>query len=434
MENDYGVAIHDLVGREILDSRGNPTVEVDVILESGVMGRAMVPSGASTGTREALELRDKQPKRYGGKGVRKAVDNVNKLIAPALIGIEAINQVFIDNAMMEMDGTKQQVQAGRQRHAGRLHRRGPRRGGMARACRCTATSAACNTKDLPVPMMNVLNGGPHADNNVDVQEFMVVPVGAPTFAEALRCGAECYHALKAVLKKRGLSHGRGRRGRLRPEPAEQRGGAEVPGRGDQPRRATSRARTWCWPWTSPLRSSTRRASTTWPPRRSRSRPGTRWSRMYADWVKKYPIVSIEDGMAEGDWKGWKLLTDALGDKIQIVGDDVFVTNPEILARGIREGRRQQHPDQAEPDRHGDRDAGLHPDGAAGRLHLRRLPPLRGDGGHHDLRPGRGAEPGPDQDRGALPGRAQREVQPAPAHRGGVGRRMRLSGSWHVPEI
>ena len=207
--------IHEVVAREILDSRGNPTVEVDVVLEGGVLGRAMVPSGASTGTREALELRDKQPKRFGGKGVRKAVDHVNKVIGPSLVGIEAVEQVFIDNALVEMDGTPNKSKLGANAMLGVS---------MA-AARAAATwlglplyryLGGCNTKDLPVPMLNVLNGGAHADNNVDVQEFMLVPIGAASFSEALRCGVECYHGLKAVLKKKGLGTGVGDEGGFAP--------------------------------------------------------------------------------------------------------------------------------------------------------------------------------------------------------------------------
>ena len=332
--HDRDGLIHEIIAREILDSRGNPTVEVDVVLEEGILGRAMVPSGASTGTREALELRDKTAKRYGGKGVRKAVDNVNRVIAPALIGIEAVNQVFIDNAMLEMDGTKNKAKLGANAMLGVSI-------AVARAAAewvglpLYRYLGGCNTKDLPVPMMNVLNGGAHADNNVDVQEFMVVPVGASTFSEALRCGVECYHALKAVLKKRGLSTAVGDEGGFAPnlDNNEQALEALVEGitkAGYKPGRDVVLALDVA---ASELyKKSKYQFAAEKKPVLSREE----LIELYAGWVKKYPIASIEDGMAEGDWRGWKLLVEALGDKIQLVGDDIFVTNPDILAKGIKE--------------------------------------------------------------------------------------------------
>jgi enolase len=326
--------IHEVVAREILDSRGNPTIEVDVILEDGVMGRAMVPSGASTGTREALELRDKQPKRFGGKGVRKAVDNVNQVIAPGLIGIEAINQVFIDNAMLEMDGTKNKSKLGANAMLGVSI-------AVARAAAewlglpLYRYLGGCNTKDLPVPMMNVLNGGAHADNNVDVQEFMVVPVSASTFAEALRCGAECYHALKAVLKKRGLSTAVGDEGGFAPNLGSNEEALEalvdgVAKAGYKPGRDVVLA--------LDVAASELYSKGKYHLAAEKNPVMTREEliALYQSWVKKYPIASIEDGMAESDWRGWKLQAEALGEKVQLVGDDVFVTNPEILAKGIKE--------------------------------------------------------------------------------------------------
>jgi enolase len=296
--------IHEIVAREILDSRGNPTIEVDVILEDGVMGRAMVPSGASTGVREALELRDKQPKRFGGKGVRKAVDNVNQVIAPALIGIEAINQVFIDNAMLEMDGTKNKSKLGANAMLGVSI-------AVARAAAewlglpLYRYIGGCNTKDLPVPMLNVLNGGAHADNNVDVQEFMVVPVSARTFAEALRCGAECYHALKAVLKKRGLSTAVGDEGGFAPdlgsnEEALQALVEAITKAGYKPGRDVVLALDVA---ASELYS---KGKYNLAAEKNPTKTREELIALYETWVKKYPIASIEDGMADGDWRGWKL--------------------------------------------------------------------------------------------------------------------------------
>jgi len=216
MPQETGEPIQDIVAREILDSRGNPTIEVDVILESGIVGRAMVPSGASTGSREALELRDTKSRRYGGKGVRKAVENVERKIAPALAGLEAVNQVWIDAAMIELDGTPNKSKLGANAMLG-VSIAVARAAAEVLGLPLYRYLGGCNSKDLPVPMMNVLNGGAHADNNVDVQEFMVVPVGAETFTEAVRCGTECYHALKGVLKKRGLSTAVGDEGGFAPD-------------------------------------------------------------------------------------------------------------------------------------------------------------------------------------------------------------------------
>jgi enolase len=332
MTNDGGGRIHDVVAREILDSRGNPTIEVDVILESGVLGRAMVPSGASTGVREALELRDKKPARFGGKGVLRAVDNVHRKIAPALAGIEALNQVWIDSAMLEIDGTQNKSKLGANAMLGVSI-------AVARAAAewlglpLYRYLGGANTKDLPVPMLNVLNGGAHADNNVDVQEFMVVPIGAKSFAEALRCGVECYHALKGVLKKRKLGTAVGDEGGFAPDLKSNEQALEalveaITKAGYKPGKDVVLALDVA---ASELYSRGKyRLAAEKKPQMSREE----LVKLYSRWVKRYPIVSIEDGMAEGDWKGWEMLTEALDDTVQIVGDDIFVTNPEILARGI----------------------------------------------------------------------------------------------------
>ncbi|HXV77637.1 MAG TPA: phosphopyruvate hydratase [Candidatus Polarisedimenticolaceae bacterium] len=327
--------IHEIVGRQILDSRGNPTVEVDVILVGGATGRAMVPSGASTGTREALELRDKQSKRYGGKAVTKAVDHVNKVIGPALTGIEVVNQVFIDHAMIEMDGTENKSKVGANAMLGV----------SIAAARAAAEwlglpfyryIGGCDTTDLPVPMMNVLNGGAHADNNIDIQEFMIVPVGAASYSEALRCGVECYHALKEVLKKRGLGTAVGDEGGFAPNLRSNEEALEVVCEGvvkagAKPGKDVVLALDVA---ASELYS---KGQYTLAAERRSTMSAADLVAMYAAWSDKYPIASIEDGMAEGDWKGWKLLTETLGGRLQIVGDDLFVTNSRILAKGIREG-------------------------------------------------------------------------------------------------
>ena len=331
--------IASVKGREILDSRGNPTVEVDVSLEGGASGRAAVPSGASTGQREALELRDGDKKRYLGKGVSKAVANVNGEIAAAIKGREA-DQRAIDKQMIELDGTP---------NKGRLGANALLGVSMALA---RAAAAAANTPLyshlgrlygnasplLPVPMMNILNGGAHADSSVDFQEFMVMPAGAPTFAEGVRIGAEIFHTLRSILKKKGYATGVGDEGGFAPslrsnqeavelvlEAATQAGyrpGADVYVALDV---ASSEL------WNDATRTYEFKKSG------EKTRTADEMVALYEDWVRQYPIISIEDGVAEGDWDGWKKLTRAIGDRIQLVGDDVFVTNPEILRRGIAEG-------------------------------------------------------------------------------------------------
>jgi enolase len=334
MDDRSSGAIREVVAREILDSRGNPTVEVDVELADGSLGRAMVPSGASTGSREALELRDKQ-KRFGGKGVRKAVDHVNKKIGPAIEGLDAVNQVFIDNAMIELDGTENKTKLGANAMLG-VSMAVARAAAESLGMPLYRYLGGVNSTDLPVPLLNVLNGGAHADNNVDVQEFMFVPVGAKSFAEALRCGVECYHALKAVLKKRGLSTAVGDEGGFAPnlrsnEEALEALSEGIVKAGYKPGKdvvlALDVAASEFYKQGKYVLEAEKK------PKKSREE----LVKLYASWVRKYPIASIEDGMAEGDWKGWKMLTDELGDKTQLVGDDLFVTNSKIVARGIKEG-------------------------------------------------------------------------------------------------
>ncbi len=334
--------IRTIQAREILDSRGNPTVEVDVILESGASGRAAVPSGASTGTREALELRDKDPKRFGGKGVRKAVGHVNDEVAGTLEGMAA-DQRSIDDKLIALDGTPNKARLGANAILGVSM-------AVARAAAADAgrplyehlaalvpADARKGGPRLPVPLMNILNGGAHADTNVDFQEFMVVPVGAPTFAEALRAGAEVFHALRALLKKRGLSTGVGDEGGFAPSLSSNREAVElileaVQAAGYQPGGNVFLA----------LDAA---ASEFWDDKAghyvlAKSGEGVRTSdqmiALYEDWTRQYPIVSVEDGLAEGDWAGWARLTSALGDRVQLIGDDIFVTNPAILRRGIDE--------------------------------------------------------------------------------------------------
>jgi enolase len=328
--------------REILDSRGNPTIEVDVVLESAARGRAAVPSGASTGTREALELRDKDPKRYGGKGVRKAVGHVNGEIASALAGQDA-SQRAVDERLLALDGTPNKERLGANALLGVSM-------AVAHASAAAAgqevyeyiaslvpADARAGGPLLPVPMMNILNGGAHADTNVDFQEFMVMPIGMPTFSEALRAGAETFHALRSLLKKRGLATGVGDEGGFAPSLSSNREAVELVLQAVE--NAGYRAGENLYVAMDVA------ASEFWDDERKgydlrKSGEGFKTPdemiALYEDWVRQYPIISIEDGLAEGDWPGWQRLTVALGDRIQLVGDDIFVTNPSILRRGIDE--------------------------------------------------------------------------------------------------
>lgn len=330
--------IVDIWAREILDSRGNPTIEVEVVLESGVVGRAAVPSGASTGEHEAVELRDGDKNRYNGKGVLKAVENVNEKIAEELIDFDATDQVAIDNLLITLDGTENKSNLGANAMLG-----------VSLACAKASAEffglplykyiGGVNAKTLPVPMMNILNGGKHADNNVDFQEFMIMPVGAPNFAEALRMGAETFHALKSVLKSKGYNTAVGDEGGFAPNlksneeaievilEAINKTGYKV---GDEIAIALD-------PAASEFFIKEKNAYHLFKSAPDQIIPIEKMVDYWADWVNKYPIVSLEDGMAEDDWDGWKLLTDKLGSKIQLVGDDIFVTNTDRLAKGIDMG-------------------------------------------------------------------------------------------------
>ena len=328
--------IYAVNAREILDSRGNPTVEAEVYLENGAVGRASVPSGASTGSREALELRDLDTTRFGGKGVQKAVANIIEEIGPALLGIESTEQTLIDKLMVDLDGTENKEKLGANAILGVS---------MAVA-RATAAElelplyrylGGVNAKVLPVPMMNILNGGAHADNNVDIQEFMILPAGASTFKEALRMGAETFHCLKTVLKKKGLATAGGDEGGFAPNLRSNEEAMEAilegitlagyaPGKDifigiDAASSEFYSAQDKCY-----ILQAEKQPKKT----------SQELIAFYADWVKKYPLISIEDGLDESDWIGWKELTKNLGGKIQLVGDDVFVTNTRILQEGIKQ--------------------------------------------------------------------------------------------------
>ena len=325
-------AIVDIVGREVLDSRGNPTVECDVLLESGVMGRAAVPSGASTGSREAIELRDGDKGRYLGKGVLKAVEHINHDIANAVIGLDAAEQAFLDKTMIELDGTDNKSRLGAN--------------AMLAVSMAVARAAAeeaglplyryfggMGGVQLPVPMMNVINGGAHANNSLDLQEFMIIPVGAPSFREAVRWGAEVFHALKAIIHDQGMSTAVGDEGGFAPsvenheaaiqliiqaiEKAGYKAGEQIALGLDCAASEFYKDGHYVLEGEGGLKLTAQQ-----------------WTDMLASWCDKYPIISIEDGMHEGDWDGWKILTERLGKNVQLVGDDLFVTNTKILKEGI----------------------------------------------------------------------------------------------------
>ncbi len=329
--------IVDVWGREILDSRGNPTVEVEVTLECGVVGRAAVPSGASTGENEAVELRDGDKTRYNGLGVTKAVDNVNNKIADDLIDFDATDQAGIDNFLCELDGTPTKSELG----ANALL-------GVSLACAKASAEAlglplyryigGVGARTLPVPMMNILNGGKHADNNVDFQEFMVMPVGAPTFKEALRYGAETFHSLKSVLKKKGYNTAVGDEGGFAPNLKSNEEAITVILEAIEKvgLKAGKDIFIALDPAASEMWDNEKKSYFFFKSDKSYMTP-EKMVDYWVNWVKQYPIISLEDGMAEFDWDGWKLLTDKVGSKIQLVGDDLFVTNTDYLAKGIEKG-------------------------------------------------------------------------------------------------
>ena len=330
--------IVDVLGREILDSRGNPTVEVEVLLESGIIGRAAIPSGASTGEHEAVELRDGDKSRYNGKGVLKAVENVNDKIADELIDFDAADQAEIDNMLITMDGTENKSSLGANAILG-----------VSLACAKAVAETlglplyryigGTNARTLPVPMMNIINGGKHADNNVDFQEFMIVPYGAPSFAEALRMGAETFHALKSVLSKKGYNTAVGDEGGFAPNLKSNEEAIEVILEAIEKAgyKTGSDIGIALDPAASEFYLKEKNAYHLFKSAPNKEIPVEKMVDFWAGWIKKYPIVSLEDGLAEDDWDGWQVLTEKLGDKIQLVGDDIFVTNTERLAEGIEKG-------------------------------------------------------------------------------------------------
>jgi enolase len=328
------VALH---AREILDSRGNPTVEVDATLASGVTGRAAVPSGASTGEHEALELRDGDKERFGGKGVKVACENVEQRIGEALIGFEALDQAGLDEAMIELDGTDNKSKLGANAMLG-VSMAVARAAAEEVALPLYRYLGGIAATRLPVPMMNVLNGGRHADNNVDIQEFMVMPVGAPTFKKALRWCAETYQVLKGILHKKGLATAIGDEGGFAPSLRSNEEAVElllqaIEAAGLKPGKemaiAIDAAASEMW-------DKEKKGYVFWKSDKGRTRSAEEMVDFWKGWIEKYPIVSLEDGLAENDWDGWKLLTKTVGERVQIVGDDLFVTNVKFLERGINE--------------------------------------------------------------------------------------------------
>ncbi|RCW75892.1 phosphopyruvate hydratase [Pseudorhodoferax soli] len=327
-------AIVDIVGREILDSRGNPTVECDVLLESGTMGRAAVPSGASTGSREAIELRDGDKSRYLGKGVLKAVEHVNTEISEAVLGLDASEQAFLDKTLIDLDGTENKSRLGAN--------------AMLAVSMAVARAAAEESGlplyryfggmggiSLPVPMMNVINGGAHANNSLDLQEFMIIPVGAPSFREALRYGTETFHALKKILNDQGISTAVGDEGGFAPSVASHEAAIQmilqaIEQAGYKPGEQIALG-------LDCAASEFYKDGKYVLEGEGLSLSSEEWTAMLSGWCDKYPIISIEDGMAEGDWDGWKHQTDVLGKRVQLVGDDLFVTNTKILQQGIERG-------------------------------------------------------------------------------------------------
>jgi enolase len=327
-------AIVDIVGREILDSRGNPTVECDVLLESGTMGRAAVPSGASTGSREAIELRDGDKNRYGGKGVLKAVEHINTEISESVLGLDASEQAFLDKTLIDLDGSD---------NKGRLGANATLAVSMAVARAAAEESGlplyryfgGMGANQLPVPMMNVINGGAHANNNLDLQELMIIPVGAPTFREAVRYGAEVFHALKKIIDAKGMTTAVGDEGGFAPNVASHEAAIQmileaVEKAGYKPGEQIAIG-------LDCAASEFHKDGKYHLEGEGLTLSAAEWTDILATWCGKYPIISIEDGMGESDWDGWKHLTDKLGSKVQLVGDDLFVTNTKILKEGIDKG-------------------------------------------------------------------------------------------------
>ncbi len=409
--------IEQVIAREVLDSRGNPTVEVEMVLDSGSVGRAIVPSGASTGSFEAVELRD-GGSRYGGKGVEQAVANVNGEIADILEGFDALDQRAVDLALIDADGTPNKSRLGANAILG--------------VSLATAKAAAdeldlplfryvggSDAHVLPVPMMNVINGGAHADNSIDFQEFMIMPIGAASYSEALQWGAETYHSLAGVLRGRGLSTTVGDEGGFAPNLPSNEVAIQilVEAIGEAGRVAGEDIAIAMDPASSEFYKDGSYELVG----EGRSLSSSQMVEYWVELAAKYPIVSIEDGMAEDDWDGWAELTGALGGSVQLVGDDLFVTNEDAVGAGHRGRYRQRRTDQGQPDRHADGDLGHHAPGHPVVLCQRDVASLRRDRGHHHRRSGRGHQLRTDQGRRTGPVRPGGQVQPVASDRGDAGR-------------
>ena len=425
--------IAELKAREILDSRGNPTIEVDCVLENGALGRAAVPSGASTGEHEAIELRDGDARRYRGKGVLKAVRNVGEAIAPELLGADAFDQGGVDARLIALDGSANKSKLGANALLG-VSMAVARAAAAALDVPLYRHLGGAHAHVLPVPLMNVVNGGAHADNNVDFQEFMIVPLGAPSFREALRWGAEVFHALHAVLKKQGLATAVGDEGGFAPDLKSNEealkllvSAIETAGYkpGEQVSLALDVAASELW-----QKDGSGYLIESEGDKKLTSAQMVDW---YSSLASRYPIVSIEDGLAEDDWQGWALLTQKLGQKLQLVGDDLFVTNVVRLARGIRDGAANSI--LVKVNQIGTLTETLAAVEMAQRgLDDGDLAPLRRDRRRDHQRPGRGHERRPDQDGFALSHGPGGEVQSAPAHRGAAGRERVVSRARGVPRV
>jgi enolase len=407
-------AIVDIIAREILDSRGNPTVEVDVVLEDGSMGRAGVPSGASTGAHEAVELRDGDNSRYGGKGVLKAVESVNRDIFDAISGFEAEEQLKIDETMIALDGTPNKAKLGANAILG-VSLAVAKAGAEASGLPLHRYVGGASARVLPVPMMNIVNGGVHADNGIDFQEFMILPVGAPSLREAVRWGAEVFHTLKSALKKAGCNTSVGDEGGFAPNLPSAEAAldfclAAIETAGFKPGQdialgvdcaATEFFRDGAYVYSG----------------EGKTRSIEQQAQYLAELADAYPILSIEDGMAEDDWRGWALLTRMIGAKRQLVGDNVFVTNMARLAPGDRGARRQRDSRQGQPDRHAYRDSRRGRHGASRGIRGDHFAPFGRDRGFDHRRPRGRDQLRSDQDRLARSLRSARQIQPARPHRG-----------------
>jgi len=406
--------IDEIIARQILDSRGNPTLEVDVITDEGIVGRAAVPSGASTGEHEAVELRDGDKSRYLGKGVLQAVANVNEKIAPELTGFSIFEQAAIDEALLALDGTPNKSKLGANAILGVSL-------AVAKAAAATADLplyryvGGTNARTLPVPLMNIINGGRHADNNLDLQEFMIAPVGGGSFSEALRIGVEIFHHLKQVLKSKGYSTAVGDEGGFAPNLRANEEAVEVILEAIE--KAGYRAGEDVFLALDPATSEMYRDGyyVFWKSDPDTKRTSEDMVAFWERWVNQYPIISIEDGMAEDDWEGWRLLTERLGHRVQARRRRSVCDEHRAVAARHRQRLCQLDPDQAQPDRHTHRDAGCHRTGPQARLHGHPEPPLRRNRRYHDRRPGGGRQHRPDQDGFGQPKRPHCQIQPVAAH-------------------